>query len=67
MKALLVVAHPDKGSFNHAIGLTCARALTDSPAMRSWLTISTKSISIPYSERRVRARRCLAGRRSTAL
>ena len=29
MKDLVIVAHPNKASFNHAIALTCSRVLTD--------------------------------------
>jgi putative NADPH-quinone reductase len=29
MKVLLIVAHPNKASFNHAIASTCLKTLTD--------------------------------------
>ena len=29
MKVLVIVAHPNKASFNHAIAMTCSRVLTD--------------------------------------
>ena len=29
MKILVIVAHPNRASFNHAIAQTCSRALTD--------------------------------------
>ena len=29
MKVLVIVAHPNRASFNHAIAQTCSRALTD--------------------------------------
>lgn len=29
MKVIVIVAHPNKTSFNHAIALTCSQTLTD--------------------------------------